>query len=387
MPAKLMLSGSTVRAERPGRSLLLVLLMLGSLLAPVALPFVSAHEDLVGTVWPMEGSNDTGWVRLDATSPGVGLPATAAWNLSFAPGATVDNVSFQLRVSGADGLAIDSPMFISGGSIGNALLDLSDKGWLGTTSDLDGGDPFTGRTSSNGLTSGWTLPEGAEVTDLVIEALAPVDPITALGPAPLVVTASATHPSDGRLWLADATGTIWVLDDASTPKVIDMLVSPVDAALDLVVDAARGELLVRGSDGLAAVDLDDGTIAVLPDAQATINGAPVLALTTDSNGDVLAVGDACLHRRSAVDGSWTKLTGCDANSFPINSNPTVLTMVVLGTHVYVSVAGDGVIRYDLSSSTSSMWSSANVLHSDRVTSILQMGAQVLFGSEIGRAHV
>ena len=376
-----MLSGSTVRAERPGRSLLLVLLMLGSLLAPVALPFVSAHDDPVGTVWPMEGSNDTGWVRLDATSPGVGLPATAAWNLSFAPGATLDNVSFQLRVSGADGLVIDSPMLISGGSIGNALLDLSDKGWLGTTSDLDGGDPFTGRTSSNGLTSGWTLPEGAEVTDLVIEALAPVDPITALGPAPLVVTASATHPGDGRLWLADATGTIWVLDDASTPKVIDMLLSPVDAALDLVVDAARGELLVRGSEGLAAVDLDDGTIAVLPDAQATINGAPVLALTTDSNGDVLAVGDACLHRRSAVDGSWAKLSGCDANSFPINSNPTVLTMVVLGTHVYVSVAGDGVIRYDLSSSTSSMWSSANVLHSDRVTSIVQMGAQVLFGSE------
>jgi len=126
MPVKLMLSGSTVHAERPVRSMLLVLLMLGSLLAPVALPFVSAHEDPVGTVWPMEGSNDTGWVRLDATSPGVGLPASAAWNLSFAPGATVDNVSFQLRVSGAAGLAINSPMYITGGSIGNALHDLSD---------------------------------------------------------------------------------------------------------------------------------------------------------------------------------------------------------------------------------------------------------------------
>lgn len=376
-----MRSSPSPRSDPTGRPFALVLLLLSSLLAPVALPTVAAHDDPVGTVWPMEGSNDTGWIRLDATSPGNGLPATAAWNLSFAPGATLDNVSFQLRVSGADGLSIDSPMFISGGSIGNALIDLSDKGWLGTTANFDGGDPFTGRTSTNGLSTGWTLPEGAEVTDLIIEALAPVDPITALGPAPLVVTSSATHPDDGRLWLADATGTIWVLDDASNPSVIDMLTSPVGPALDLVVDEARGEVLVRGDEGMAALDLNDGTIAVLPDAQGTINGAPVLALTTEGNGDVLAVGDGCLYRRSAIDASWSKLSGCDANSFPISSDPTVLAMEVLGTHAYVSVAGDGVIRYDLSSSTSSVWSSANVLHSDRVTAVVQMGPQVLFGSE------
>ena len=55
---------------------------------------------------------------------------------------------------------------ISGGSIGSALLDLSDQGWMGQTLDLDGGDPFTGRTSTSGLSSSWTLPGGATVTDL-----------------------------------------------------------------------------------------------------------------------------------------------------------------------------------------------------------------------------
>lgn len=366
---------------RRGRSVGLVLLMLLSLLGPVALPTVAAHEDPVGTVWPMEGSNDTGWIRLDASSPGAGLPASVGWNLSFAPGATLDNVSFELRVSGEDGVMIDSPMLISGGSIGNALLDLSDRGWLGASTDLDGGDPFTGRTSTSGLSSGWTLPEGATVTDLVIEALAPVDPITALGPAPLVVTASAMHPEDGRLWLADATGTVWVLDAASTPVVIDMLDSPVGAVRNLVVDQAHGVVLLHGEDGLGSIDLDVGSIH----GPHTGQGWPqdLRALTSTGSGDVYAVMDGCLFKWNApgVAAGWSKVAGCDANTFPMDADAKVLTMEVFGGDAYVSIDGEGVLRYNLASSTSTIWSSANVLHSDTVTSIVQMGPQILFGSE------
>ena len=171
----------------------LVLLMLLSLASPLLLPNAAAHEDAGGMVWPMNGSEDTGWVRLNATSTDGIQPASADWNLTFAPGATLDNVSFQIRVSGADGMVIDSPLMISGGSIGAALLDLSDQGWMGQTLDLDGGDPFMGRTSTSGLSSSWTLPGGATVTDLVIQALAPADPTVSLKPLAFEPTVSAVH--------------------------------------------------------------------------------------------------------------------------------------------------------------------------------------------------
>ncbi|MDA8805530.1 hypothetical protein N9N59_02390, partial [Euryarchaeota archaeon] len=68
------------------RALLLVILMLLSSAAPI-LTFsgVSAHESAVDTIWPQEGSNDTGWVQLDATgaSPGSPNQATADWTLEF----------------------------------------------------------------------------------------------------------------------------------------------------------------------------------------------------------------------------------------------------------------------------------------------------------------
>ena len=138
-------TSSGVRLHATG----LVALMLLSLAAPAIMPNAMAHEDAGGTVWPMSGSEDTGWVTLDAiTSDGI-QPASADWNLTFAPGATLDNVSFQLRVAGADGMTIDSPLMIAGGSIGSALLDLSNEGWMGQTLDLDGGDPFMGRTSTS----------------------------------------------------------------------------------------------------------------------------------------------------------------------------------------------------------------------------------------------
>ena len=88
-----------------------------------------------------------------------------------------------------------------------------------------------------------------------------------------------------------------------------------------------------------------------------------------------------LHGLAAAADEWNKLPGCNGNTFPISTTGDVLTMEIIGQYVYVSMADEGVIRYDTATSTSSVWSSANVLHSDQVTSIVQMGLQILFGSE------
>ena len=356
----------------------LVVLMLLSLASPLLVPNVAAHDDPGGVVWPMSGSEDTGWVRLNATSTDGIQPANADWNLTFAPGATLDNVSFQIRVSGADGVVIDSPLMISGGSVGSALLDLSDQGWMGQTLDLDGGDPFMGRTSTSGLSSSWTLPGGATVTDLVIQALAPADPTVSLKPLAFEPTDSAVHPDDGRLWLA-VDEQVFVIDASMSPPTIDILPSPVGAILDMAVDMTHRELVVLGDDGLAVIDFDDGNIRAY-DQQATPSG--LRGVAANASGYVHAVAADCLYTRLAGDaGAWTKLAGCNANTFPITATAEVLTMEIIGQYVYVSMAEEGVIRYDTTSSTSSVWSSANVLHSDQVTSIVEMGSQILFGSE------
>ena len=60
--------GSTQIVEgRPQRALSMVVLMVLMSLGPLlTTPVVSAHGEPSGVTWPLEGSNDTGWVTLNA---------------------------------------------------------------------------------------------------------------------------------------------------------------------------------------------------------------------------------------------------------------------------------------------------------------------------------
>ena len=170
------------------KAVVLIALMLCSSMAPMMMaPGVSAHESAFDTVWPKEGSNDTGWVQLDAigADPTTGAQATADWTLEFAPGADLSNVSFQVRVNGSDGLMIDEPMLLAN-DIGINLLDWRGLGTFGSEDSFAGSNPYDGRLAPNSDSGAtWTLPSDAEITDLVIEALAPVDPAVSFEPIQL----------------------------------------------------------------------------------------------------------------------------------------------------------------------------------------------------------
>ena len=180
------------------RALLLVVLMLLSSAAPIlTIPGVSAHESAFDTIWPQEGSNDTGWVQLDAVGAdsATGGQASASWTLEFAPGADLSNVSFQIRVDGSNGLMIEEPMLVAS-DIGVNLLDWRGLGMLGSQDSFAGPNPYIGRMNPNSDSGAtWTLPSDAEITELIIEALAPVDPVVALAPIELdvVTPVSYTH--------------------------------------------------------------------------------------------------------------------------------------------------------------------------------------------------
>ena len=156
--------------------------------------FGTEADDVVS--WPLSGSNDTGWVQLDAlvgADPILSSQATADWVLEFAPGAEISNVSFQVR-DGSDGLMIDQPLFVAN-DIGVNLFDW--RGWgAGCIDSFDGVNPYSDRLSPNSANgAGWTLPSDAVITELAFEALAPIDPITSFVPVIIPIYAQCNIQS------------------------------------------------------------------------------------------------------------------------------------------------------------------------------------------------
>ena len=114
------------------KALLLTLLMVITSLSPLmTVNPVSAHENGNSTVWEKQGSNDTGWVQLDAigADPTIGMSANANWGLEFAPGALLSNVTMEVRVNGSDGMLIQDPV-ITASDVGINLFDWNGLGML-----------------------------------------------------------------------------------------------------------------------------------------------------------------------------------------------------------------------------------------------------------------
>ncbi|MEJ6654085.1 MAG: hypothetical protein QNL55_06945, partial [Euryarchaeota archaeon] len=125
---------SAKASRSASQAISLVLIMLLSSLAPIlASPVVSAHGVKDSAIWPTEGHNDTGWVQLNTVGAGVtpGAQGTTEWQLEFAPGADLSNVSLQLRVNGSDGLLIEEPI-LTASDIGINLFDWRGLGMFGS---------------------------------------------------------------------------------------------------------------------------------------------------------------------------------------------------------------------------------------------------------------
>ena len=236
------------RQRAVGMVALMVLMSMGPLLT---LPSVSAHAEPSGVTWPLEGSNDTGWVLLDATgaNPETGQQATADWNLSFAPGAVLSNVSLQIRASGQDGMTIDEPVLAVNG-FGTNLFDWSGLGTLGQSSSFASGSTYSGRMNPNSNSgSGWDLPSDAVITEMIFEALAPADPLVSLMPLEFEVRASAANPTNGLLYLA-VNNELLVLHANNNPRAIDVMPFESEGGvLDLVVDEQNDLLHLLLEDG------------------------------------------------------------------------------------------------------------------------------------------
>ena len=378
---------SAVSAKLPvsnsKKSIFLVFLMLISSMSPMLIISpVSAHETANDVIWPKQGSNDTGWVQLDAVgaNPTIGMQASANWGLNFAPGAEISNLTMEVRVNGSDNLMIEEPI-ITAADIGINLFDWSGLGMLGSSDSFDGMNPHSGRLSPNSEAGAvWTLPSGAEITELIVEALAPVDPAVSFEPVNIEITDYAVHFVDGRLYLA-VSDSLLIIDYNNDPKIID-IVEFGDGAdiIDIEIDSVNLALhILTDGDFFHSISLiDSSELTPLPDSISSSAGTVVEQVQFQefyiaSDGNVYASNE---DRIAVYDGlAWS-------DAYAKTTSGDALDIIEVGNILYFSFDNEGVVRWDMNTNSAlSTWTTANNLHSDSVSKFLVSGNQLLMASE------
>ena len=373
------MSGGLAGSDRPRKAVFLTILMLLASwsVALAGVPLASAHEAEDVVSWPLFGSNDTGWVQLDAvvgSDPILSSQATADWVLEFAPGAEISNVSFQVHVNGSNGLMIDQPLLVAN-DIGVNLFDWRGLGTLGASDSFDGTNPYSDRLSPNSaFGAGWTLPSDAVITELAFEALAPVDPTASFTPVSVPLYNAIQHQTTGQMYLQSDTE-ILVLDANNDPAFIDFYnFDDLNAAIVGIAIGPNDNIHVAFENGMfRMISHINGTVGQgLPDAGFDIELFEVLP-----SGIYVMTGDGTLLELDAS-GSWSQVISGSSNSWPAS---TQVNDIHEQNGILYAATNDGLGRYDLSSNQPlSVWNSANVLHSNEITQIETAGNQLLFAS-------
>ncbi|MDP6326324.1 MAG: two-component regulator propeller domain-containing protein, partial [Candidatus Thalassarchaeaceae archaeon] len=348
------------------RPFVLVGLMLLASLSPLMQMDAGAHPSYISE-WGSGGYNDTGWLRIDAVGadPSSGQMAEGDLHLELAPGAMIENLSFEVRVNGSNGTWIEQPQ-LSFVDTQTSIMDWRGLGGFGQQNNLMGSDPHSSRLSPNSEAgASWLIPGDAEVTDLVVEALRPADAYVTLSPIEVNVNATAIHPTDGRLYMLMGQ-TLIQLDAANDPPVIE-IADDIFGAKTMVVDENNDRLLVAVDDNgtkFRAWSLSDSNEIQGPLALDSMlpSGQFATAMYVDISG-VLWIGTNKADL-IAVNPSGFQIT---VLLNPLGGSDHVTDIVEISGEVLLATNGGGVMRFDsLNNQWLTSWDSQNSLPSDNV---------------------
>ena len=153
---------------------------------------------------------------------------------------------YGLRADGSDGVMIQQPLLMAQDT-GQVMLDWRGNGWLGQSFGFDASNPHQGRLGPNAdVGATVTLPSGSEITDFILEVLAPADPFTSFEPVDLFIQDHEIHPVDGRMYIAIGTYII-ILDAQSNPSAIDLfeIQNTADDLCTVEMDVANNRMLLQ----------------------------------------------------------------------------------------------------------------------------------------------
>ncbi|MBR41249.1 MAG: hypothetical protein CMA89_05140 [Euryarchaeota archaeon] len=376
------------RAKAIGLVVLMILLPWGSnLTSPSESKQLSADSDFrdesSGKSWGVNGSNDTGWLVMDATGadPANGTPALADIFLEFAPGAVIDNLTLEISVNGSDGYWANQPQ-IAVMDTQTSVLDWSGRGDLGRQNNfadnppsLVGGILDASLKPNTNSDASWQIPTGIEITDLVMEALRPVDPKLSFSPLEVSIHGSAYNPTDGRMHIL-VDDDLLQLDDNANKPIID-----IDSGIggrSIVSDPNRGLLYVGDSQGnVTAITLSDSqSLADFPiDTNSSLTN-PILTMGVDVFGVLWAFSECNMHYLMPSKGAiWKTLEFCTTSDIEIP-----VGVHTEGRELFLATQDNGVrvIEYNVSSSDPTsldverniVWDSSNYLSGDSIADIL-----------------
>ncbi|MAS00775.1 MAG: hypothetical protein CMA42_01225, partial [Euryarchaeota archaeon] len=199
--------------------------------------------------WGVGGSNDTGWLELvaEGADPINNTLAYGDLFLDFAPGAIIDNLTFEISVNGSDGYWVNQPQ-LTLVNTQTEILDWSGNGDLGRQNNFSNNPSSVNQgildapLNPNSLTDAyWDLPTGITIDDLIIEALRPVDPKVSFSPVEITIHDTAVNPVDGSLFMLVNEDLIR-LDNNSIKHIID--IESEIYGRTLVVDDKNKQLII-----------------------------------------------------------------------------------------------------------------------------------------------
>ncbi len=340
------------------------------------------RDESSGKSWGVNGSNDTGWIVLDAVGSDAanGTPALADLFLEFAPGAVIDNLTLEISVNGSDGYWVNQPQ-IAVMDTQTSLLDWSGRGDLGRQNNFADNPPslvggiLDASLKPNTISdASWQIPTGIEITDLVIEALRPVDPKLSFSPLNVSIHGSVYNPIDGRMHIL-LDDDLLQLDDNANKRIID-----IDTGIggrSIVSDINRGLLYVGDKNGnVTAMGLSDSQPLV--DFTADTNTSlsdPILTMGVDVFGVLWAFSECNMQYLMPSKGAlWKTLEFCTSSE-----TETPIGIHIEGREIFLATEENGVrvIEYNVSTTDATsivvernlVWDDSNYLSGNSVADI------------------
>jgi len=335
-----------------------------------------------GKSWGVNGSNNSGWIVLDATGADAanGTPALADLFLEFAPGAVIDNLTLEISVNGSDGYWANQPQ-IAIMDTQTSVFDWSGNGDLGRQNNFADNPPsivggiLDASLKPNTISdASWQIPTGIEITDLVMEALRPIDPKLSLSPLEVSIHGSSYNPIDGRMYIL-VDDDLLQLDDNANKRIID-ITSGIEGR-SIVSDPNRGFLYVGDNRGnVSAMGLSDSEpLADFPVDTNTSLSDPIMTMGVDVFGVLWAVSECNMNYLMPSNGAvWKTFQFCTTSEIE-----TPVGIHIEGREIFLATQDNGVrvIRYNVSSSDPTslviernvLWGDSNLLSSDSIADI------------------
>ena len=384
------------KSSRPQQrlALLLVMLMLTLPWSAMSSSNLDGRDDdsrATPKAWGASGSNDTGWISLDAigADPANGTMAYADMFMDFAPGALLDNLTFEISCDGSDGYWANEPQ-ITLMDTQSPILDWRDYGDLcrqdsfsENPPEVDGGVLDTWLQPNSVSDASWLLPSGVTISDLVIDALRPADPRVSFSTQDTTIHDSVTNPIDGRLYIL-LDDDLLHLDDQASKQIIDIELGV--QGRSLAIDADGNRLLIGTADGkVLSRSLVDSSVQdnlMEMDDQTTV----VRAVAADDYGTRWAVSDCSLHHKTVSQTSWTENDFCTTDLLEV---PTDL--LIFSDKIYVATAESGmrILDYNTTSDstgisvsidTNTQWTTGNYLTSNSITQLEKLNSNLLIAT-------